>query len=141
VQFVADTMMGKLSRWLRILGYDTVYDSLLSLKQLTVTGNSKNAIFLTRRKIRSEDTHPKNHVYVQGEKFEAQLRFVIECFNLNITDGVFTRCLKCNEAVKEVEKIEIGEKVPERSDKGVKHFLNVPTVIEFFGVGHTRKIH
>lgn len=103
MQFVADTMMGKLSRWLRILGYDTVYDSLLSLKQLTVTGNSKNAIFLTRQKIRSEDMHPKNHVYVQGEKFEAQLQFIIERFNLNTTDGLFTRCIRCNEAVKDVE--------------------------------------
>jgi hypothetical protein len=39
--------------------------------------------------------------------------------------------------MQEVEKIEIGKKVAERSYKGVKYFLDVPAVIEFFGVGHT----
>lgn len=78
-----------------------------------------------------------NYLYVRGEKIDAKLQFVIEYFNLNITDGLFTRCLKCNEAMQEVEKIEIRGKIAERSYKGVKYLLDVPAVIEFFGMGHT----
>ena len=34
MKFVADTMIQKLARWLRILGYDVVSDSTKSLKNL-----------------------------------------------------------------------------------------------------------
>lgn len=47
--FVADTMLGKLSRWLRILGYDTIYNPTMAPDQMAEAAENRDSIFLTRR--------------------------------------------------------------------------------------------
>jgi len=58
MKFVADTMIQKLARWLRILGYDVVSDSTKSLKNLIEISNKEERIFITRRKSFPEGIAP-----------------------------------------------------------------------------------
>jgi len=45
--FAAEPTLGKLAKWLRILGFDTSYDSVISTKK-TMDSGRKNRILLTR---------------------------------------------------------------------------------------------
>lgn len=46
--FIADAMLGKLARWLRLAGYDTVYDTLLTDRQLADLARRSGRLLLTR---------------------------------------------------------------------------------------------
>lgn len=50
LRFLLDGMLGRLARWLRILGYDTEYRSDLSDNELLTAAAKENRILLTRDK-------------------------------------------------------------------------------------------
>lgn len=136
MKFVADTMLGKLARWLRILGYDTVYNSSALLKALIELSNNKGAIFLTKRKSFPNGTTPPTTVYfVRGERFAEQFRCVVEHFNLTASMTIFSRCLKCNVPVRSVEKQAVEGRVPPRSLEGFDTFYECPECLAVYWNG------
>jgi uncharacterized protein with PIN domain len=55
MKFIADEMVGKLARWMRLAGCDTVYRNPISDKELVEIAQRENRIILTRdRKLRPE---------------------------------------------------------------------------------------
>jgi len=48
VRFVADKMLGRLARWLRIIGQDVTYGSHLSGYELVRTARRESRLILTR---------------------------------------------------------------------------------------------
>jgi uncharacterized protein with PIN domain len=49
VRFIADAMLGRLVRWLRILGYDTAYDKAITDEALIERAMRENRWLLKRR--------------------------------------------------------------------------------------------
>jgi len=127
MKFVADTMLGKLARWLRILGYDTMHESSASLDDQLARASQPDTVFLTRRKSLPDGSMQANVYYVKAEKFDAQLREVVHRFGLDIECHVFTRCLDCNVEVQPVAKDSVRGKVPEKSFDGFDTFFQCPT--------------
>lgn len=126
MKFVADTMLGKLARWLRILGYDTIYDASFPFQKLVEMSNSGDVVFLTRRKYLPSGNEFSNAFYIPVEKFDDQLRFVVETFKLDIHQNLFTRCLRCNIEVRVVEKSKLKGKIPKQSFEGFDIFSECP---------------
>jgi uncharacterized protein with PIN domain len=124
--FIADTMLGKLSRWLRILGYDTVYDKNATIEQIADMALNSDAAFLTRRTYFPIKTAIKNMVFIPHEKIEDQLKYIAERFNLNISGPFFTRCLNCNKEIVPVAKDKLQGKVPQRTFEGTNDFYLCP---------------
>ncbi|GAI37423.1 unnamed protein product, partial [marine sediment metagenome] len=48
IKFIADRMLGKLVKWLRILGFDTTYPSFDDDLSLILTARQESRILLTR---------------------------------------------------------------------------------------------
>ncbi|MGD8599578.1 MAG: Mut7-C RNAse domain-containing protein [Anaerolineae bacterium] len=48
ITFIADSMLGTLAKWLRILGYDTHYDPTLDDHQLVRLARAEDRVLLTR---------------------------------------------------------------------------------------------
>ena len=48
MKFLADGMLGKLSRWLRILGHDVKYSNALEDRELLVIAKKERRILLTK---------------------------------------------------------------------------------------------
>ena len=126
MRFVADLMLGKLARWLRILGYDTIYGPSTPLKDLVSLCNREHAMFLTRRKSLPEGVSLTSVFNICSEDFEEQLRRVIHHFDLDTATYLFTRCISCNVEVQPVEKVSLRGKIPERSFEGYDHFFQCP---------------
>jgi uncharacterized protein with PIN domain len=111
IRFVADSMLGKLAKWLRILGYDTHYqrnfrpdimDGMVAegrrlvSRRKDITGRYNTAVLLHA-----------NHV---GEQL-AELR---ESLHLApARSNWFSRCSLCNVPLKKPETEEARENVPE----------------------------
>jgi uncharacterized protein len=112
-RFLADRMVGKLARWLRILGYDTVYLPQLSPEGVMREGRRQSRLILTRdtRLLRRKDAPP--FVFVQSDRFREQLQQVVDTLHLDPLRALFTRCVGCNRTLEEVAKDQVRGRVPE----------------------------
>ena len=111
-RFVADTMLGRLATWLRILGYDAEYargEDAALIQRARETGR----ILLTRDAglLRRRGLPP--HLLVRSDHVSEQLRQVIQVFHLMPTGPRAMRCPRCNAAVEPRTKTEVFGRVPE----------------------------
>ncbi len=141
MKFVADIMLGKLARWLRLLGYDTIYNPKLSTKELIKIANEEERLFLTRSKRVAEEFGAKNFYIVKAEKFKEQLNEVIKNLNLDTETNLFSRCSICNTEIIEVEKSSIINLIPEETAKSFDEFYQCPKCGKIYWDGsHTARI-
>jgi uncharacterized protein with PIN domain len=113
LRFIADAMLGKLAKWLRILGCDVAYDPDISDREIADRGRREGRIILTRDTllIRRREVRG-NHFLVHGDSYRDQLRQVVTHFAIDPEGDLFTRCVRCNESLTEVDKDQVAGKVP-----------------------------
>jgi uncharacterized protein with PIN domain len=112
-RFIADAMLGKLARWMRVLGCDVEYFPAIGDRELVELAASSGRLILTRdtllvRRRRARD----NHFFVEGDDFRSQLRQVVERFAIDPYARFLTRCLACNSLLAEIGKGDVRERVP-----------------------------
>jgi uncharacterized protein with PIN domain len=108
-RFVADHMLGSLARWLRMIGYDTVYDKILDDKQIASLARSENRFVLTRDRELSKEP---GAMMVESDDLDTQLKAVADKFGLKFQDD-FIRCSACNGDLQDLPKEEAKPQVPE----------------------------
>ena len=106
-RFVADRMIGRLARMLRLLGYDTVYQPGLHPTGLAELARREDRIILTRGDTRLRFPAGINLFSVRSEYPREQLREVVAEFSLDPRSGLWTRCTVCNGRISPVAKEEI----------------------------------
>lgn len=110
VAFAVDRMLGRLARWLRILGHDVAYGPQLCGRALAACARREGRILVTRdtRLVRERNLPP--HVFVTADRFREQLAEVARVVPLG---GAFLgRCLECNRVLEAVAKTEVRDRVP-----------------------------
>ncbi len=96
-RFSADAMLGKLARWLRLLGFDCSYERDIADAELVRRAIEQGRVILTRdRALPAEWWMPDIHV-LQAERTFEQLREVVRCFGLSGVVCPLTRCSECNQ--------------------------------------------
>ena len=110
MRFVCDVMLGKLAKYLRILGFDAVYAaSPAALDRCRVHDGDR--ILLTRRKGPSPFART---VRIESENAAEQLREMKALIKPAISrSAVFGRCIECNVALIEADKADVEPRVPE----------------------------
>src|SRR3989339_375646 len=112
LEFIADAMVGRLARWLRILGCDVSYESSISDNDLIARAIHERRIILTMDKKLTERESAKNSLLVNSPFYKEQLKQVITHYNIDYKSGIFTRCLVCNGLLEPIGKENIKDKVP-----------------------------
>jgi len=110
--FAVDKMLGKLAKWLRILGYDTFYKNKISNATLLSIANKDNRILITRNHSFKKRKHQIKIIFISKDELRAQLAELNQEIKLS-TDRIFTRCPICNRKTTEIEKEYVKDIVPE----------------------------
>lgn len=95
-RFAVDAMLGRLARWLRVLGYDTAYDAQIADPVLVELAELEERVLLTRDRHLLRELRPRLALEIRQDVPLAQLRDVVEALDLPPPPELFTRCLLCN---------------------------------------------
>jgi len=112
MRFAVDTMLGRLARWLRIVGQDVAYGPHLAGRALVDAARCDARTILTRdtRLLRMDHLPP--HLFIESDHFREQLRQVVAAYDLDVGPALFTRCLACNEPLRQAERAAVERRVP-----------------------------
>jgi uncharacterized protein len=111
-KFVVDIHLGKLARYLRMLGFDTLYKNNFPNDDLVkISLNEKRTILTKYREIlkRNDITHG---YWIRNIGLDKQLKEVIARFDLKNQTKEFTRCVDCNNLLNKIKKEEILDQLP-----------------------------
>lgn len=112
-RFAADSNVGRLARWLRILGYDVTYDAFISNGDLVRHALAEGRVILTRDNGITQRKAVRHYVFIREDHIEAQLCQVIrECALRLEPEHFWTRCPMDNTEIHPVEKSAVAGRVP-----------------------------
>jgi uncharacterized protein len=114
-KFIVDENVGKLTKWLRIMGYDTLFFHGDSDSRMVATALEQDRVILTR------DTHVLERrvvtsgrlkaILLQSEQFAAQITQVVESLKLDCS-GSFHLCPEDNHILEKKTPEDVREQVP-----------------------------
>lgn len=111
MKFAADKMLGRLVRWLRIIGQDVTYGPHLSGYGLIRAARREGRLVLTRDRTIARK-NPPDYLLIESDQFRDQLRQVIGLYGLDPLKDAFTRCVECNTVLQPISKRSVEERVP-----------------------------
>lgn len=128
-KFISDVMLGSLSKWLRILGFDTLYFKDIDDNELIKISKQEQRILLTRdtRLIRRKMID--KYILVSSDDVLEQVKEVLKTLSMSSTLECFSRCAKCNGELFIVNKESVANNVPEYV------FLNFDSFFKCRGCG------
>jgi uncharacterized protein with PIN domain len=114
VKFVLDAMLGKLARWLRMMGHDANYGPEFDDGKLMEIAQQENRVLLTRDLALYQQATAKGieTYYVEGVTEAQRLAELSARFKISLEiDLDLSRCPKCNAKIAEVPKAQVADKV------------------------------
>ena len=135
MKFIADCMLGKLARWLRILGYDTAYKTFAEDDHLLEQAEAENRILLTRDGPLFERAPQNRCIHIDHDALEDQMAQLVHALGLTLDREPFTRCLSCNTPLGEISRDEAGGRVPPYVFQAQKRFFKCPADDQVFWRG------
>lgn len=113
--FFADAMLGRLARWLRILGYDTAYDKIISDESLISRVLTEQRWLLTRDSyLVQRKVLRGRHTLIASDHLQEQLRQLRSelLLDLDLSEKTASRCASCNNILKPIAHKEAALTVP-----------------------------
>ena len=109
--FVADGHLGRLTRSLRLLGFDVAYEQKASDRQLLDVMTRENRALLTRDRRLLMHSVVQHGYCPRSQNADEQTIEVVRRFNLVNSIAPFTRCLRCNAQLQDAAKANVIEKL------------------------------
>ena len=137
-------MLGKLVRWLRILGHDVKYSTSFDDDQLISIAKREKRILLTRdfELYKHAIAKDVDAFYLEGKTREEKLAELARRFRLElVVDMEVSRCPKCNAEVKPVPKKGVVGKIERKTLVHYDSYWRCPKCGQIYWQGaHWKKI-
>jgi uncharacterized protein with PIN domain len=122
LKFIVDVHLGKLAKYLRMLGFDVIYQNNYRTTEILNMAVTEKRIILTKSIALLKNEAAKLGCWIRAKYLVKQLIEVIHHFNLITKIKPFSRCMLCNGIIKEVAKKSIIDKLPKKTDQYFKDF-------------------
>ena len=115
-KFIVDNNVGKLVKWLRMMGYDTLFFNGDNDSRMVAIALAEGRVILTRdtqiMRRRVVTSGRLKAILIRSDEPEQQRRQVVETLNLDCQFRPFTICLECNQPLVERSKQQVQDLVP-----------------------------
>jgi uncharacterized protein len=126
MRFILTGELGKLSKWLRLLGFDAEYYPCNKTSVLILEALRDNRIVVTRNQ-KVPLRAGVRVVLVKSESAREQVRELLKQLNIPlVSDKMFTRCTLCNKELITAEKLSVKDSVPEYVFSAQNDFFRCP---------------
>jgi len=139
IKFIADNNVGKLAKWLRVVGYDTLlFKEKDDVKMIEIAFSEGRAILTKDAQIikRRLVTDGKlKAILIRHDDPKAQLRETVKTLNLNYHFRPFSLCLECNQMLIPRSKEEVQDLVPTHVFKTQEQYMECPSCHRIYWQG------
>ena len=145
MKFLCDQMLGSLARWLRFLGFDTLYATQdMTDEEILAIAKKEDRILITRDKelVFRSCKHLIQVIHIKTDGVEDQILQTVKESNAKIeTNLMLSRCAECNSLLQKSEKSSVKDKVPRKVFERHDAFLCCPVCKRVYWMGtHTDSI-
>ena len=139
LKFIVDNNVGKLAKWLRIMGYDALLFTDIDDGMMIKIALQQNRIVLTkdtqimRRRIVANGK--LKVILIKGDDSKAQLRQIAGTLGLDYRFNPFSLCLQCNRPLLERTKDEVQDRVPPHVFETQSHYMECPSCHRIYWQG------
>lgn len=141
MKFIADVMLGRLAKRMRLLGLDVLYDRTLDDNEIIRRALEQNRVILTRDTALAKRPLAMNHVFINGNSVQEQLHQLLEFLPLEQSLLPLTRCSLCNEPLEEISRNEARDLVPAHVYETCASFLRCAKCGRIYWTGtHVRRM-
>ncbi|WP_224368017.1 Mut7-C ubiquitin/RNAse domain-containing protein [Hyalangium versicolor] len=139
-RFALDVGLGRLSGFLRMLGFDTLWRNDFADDELARLSRDEERVVLTRDLGLLKRAEVRHGYYPRNSDPAHQLVEVVRRYQLTSRMRPFTRCLACNASLAAAEKGEVLDRIPEGVAATHSQFQQCPECRRVFwpGTHHQR---
>ena len=139
ITFIVDSNAGKLARWLRMMGYDTLFFNDIEDGHLVDMAMKEGRVVVTRdtqiAKRRVAANGSLRVILTRDDDPKQQLLQVMKELNLDCQQTLFTRCLECNRRLVPRSKEEVKDLVPPYVFRTQNQYMQCPSCSRIFWQG------
>ena len=141
IRFVADTHLGRLAAYLRMLGFDTLYRNDYADEELATLSADENRILLTRDRGLLMRAVVTRGCYLRNTEPVRQLAELLQRFDLARAITPFRRCMHCNAVLRPIPKETISDRLLPQTRQHFNEFYNCPQCGRIYWKGsHYRRM-
>ena len=114
-RFVVDVNVGRLAKWLRAMGYDTIFPEENGDNELVRIALRENRVLVTRdagialrRVVRLGQM---SVALIEKDDLRSQLKQLVQDLELDLSGG-FSLCVCCNEPLYPIDKQDVADRLP-----------------------------
>lgn len=134
-RFVLDVHLGKLCKYLRMMGFDTIYRNDLDDVEIVEISVKENRIILTRDIGILKNGLVTHGYWLRSQDSREQLKEVIRRFQLKAEVRPFYRCTVCNGFIRPVKKADIVDFLPNQTKKFFDAFFRCTSCKKIYWEG------
>ncbi len=141
--FVLDTNLGRLARYLRLLGFDCLYQNDYDDETVATIAHREQRTVLTRDRALLQRRIITRGYFVRAVRPRLQVKEVLARFDLYRLVAPFKRCTRCNGVLQAVDKQTIEERLEPKTRKYFDSFMRCPDCGQIYWQGshHARSQH
>ncbi len=138
-RFVADVMLGRLAKWLRIAGFDVLYSNRYTDEELVELSRRDGRILLSRDTRLLVRRVVRRFVFLESDDVRDQIRQIFKMARIGDFPRLLTRCLSCNEPLSEVARESVQGSVPPYVFETQTHFKSCRKCRKIYWAGTHRQ--
>ena len=144
MKFIADSMLGKLSRWLRMMGHDVTYNVQISDNELLERAKKESRVLLTKdlELYKRANARGVQATFVEGKSEADRLAELAKRYGLILEiDMEKSNCPKCNTKLEAASKEQLETKLQENTFRHYDSFWKCPRCGQIYWQGaHWKQI-
>ena len=134
IRFICDEQLGRLAKWLRLQGFDTLFECPIPDSKLIGLAQGEGRILLTRDRDLYAKTLWEAVVLIRETNYAKQLGELRGKVKLG-SPQPFSRCLECNELIRPLAKVQAKNRIPEEVYRSYNKFYTCPSCEKIFWRG------